>query len=424
MTESNITDLAAYSLKVAGNARKAALALARASVDQKNRALLDMADLVRRGVKQLQAQNAKDLDGGRKAGLSAAMLDRLELTDKRIEAMAVSLEQVAEQTDPVGQVIEGYVRPNGLRIERVRTPIGVVSIIFESRPNVTADAAGLCLRSSNACILRGGKEAIHSNLAIAAVLREALAKNGLPLDAVQVIATTDRGLVGELLKLDQYIDLVIPRGGESLIRAVVELSRIPVIKHYTGNCHVYVDRECELELADKVVINAKCQRPGVCNAAETILFHRAIAERFVPVICGHLADHGVEIRGCAETCRLFPQAKPASEQDWATEYLDLIVAVKVVDGVAEAIDHINAYGSHHTDAILSNSVCAVEEFVQNVDTASVMVNTSTRFSDGYEYGLGAEIGISTDKLHARGPMGARDLTTYKYVVRGHGQLRQ
>ncbi len=359
----------------------------------------------------------------RQAGLKAAIIDRLTLTDQRIESMAGGLEQLADQVDPVGQIIEGYVRPNGLRIEKVRVPLGVVAIIFESRPNVTCDAAGVCIRSSNACILRGGREAINSNLAIADALRAALEAADLPVDAVRLVQTTGRELVPILLKLNQYIDLVIPRGGRSLIEAVVQQSTIPVIKHYTGNCHVYVDKDCPFEMASQVVINAKCDRPGVCNAVETVLFHRDIADDYLPRICGQLVDRGVTIRGCPQTCRLFPQADPAGKQDWFTEYLDLVLAVKVVENLDQAIEHINTYGSKHTDAILTDQIAAAERFARRVDTASVMINASTRFSDGAQYGLGAEIGISTDKLHARGPMGAADLTTYKYIVRGQGHVR-
>lgn len=419
-----ITNFAEYSQQLGQNARRAALTLARASVAQKNAALREMAALIRKNAATIKSANAIDVSAAREAGLSAVMLNRLELTDKHIETMAMGLEQVAAQTDPVGQVLEGSVRPNGLEITKIRVPIGVVAIIFEARPNVTADAAGLCLRSGNACILRGGKEAIHANLAIAKLLREAIATSGLPADAVQVVETTDRALVPELLKLDTLIDLVIPRGGESLIRAVVEQSRIPVIKHYTGNCHVYVDKDCEsVEFATKIVVNAKCQRPSVCNATETLLIHRAIAKRDLPMILKALTDNGVKIHGCAETCAICPSAIAATEDDWHREYLDLEIAVRVVDDVEQAVEHINRYGSHHTDAILSTHAYTIDAFVKGVDTASVMINTTTRFSDGFEYGLGAEIGISTDKLHARGPMGAADLTTYKYVVRGCGQVR-
>jgi len=421
---SPITDLKGYARDLAARARAASRAMMDVPVGRKDFALGKMAELLRTRSGPIKDANGLDLEAGRREGLGPAMLDRLNLTDARIEAMAVSIDQVARQTDPVGQIIEGSVRPNGLQIEKVRVPIGVIAIIFESRPNVTADAASLCLRSSNACILRGGKEAIHTNLAIAQTLREAIGSAGLPIDAVQLVESTDRALVPELLKLNDQIDLVIPRGGESLIRAVVAESTIPVIKHYTGNCHVYVDKDCSLEMAEKIVLNAKCQRPGVCNAAETVLFHRQIADRYLPAICEKLAQRGVEIRGCPETKKLFARAAEASEEDWGKEYLDLILAVKVVADVREAVVHINTYGSHHTDAIITDHLPTADLFVRQVDSASVMVNTTTRFSDGYEYGLGAEVGISTDKLHARGPMGAADLTTYKYIVRGYGQIRE
>jgi len=418
------SDLKNYASQLAKRAKIASRLLTEIPVGQKDYALMKMAELIRTRAVQLKEANIRDVSAAEQEGLNPAMIDRLRLTDNRIQAMAESIEQVARQTDPVGQILDGYIRPNGLRIEKVRVPIGVIAIIFESRPNVTADAASLCLRSSNACILRGGKEAIHTNTAIADAIREALGSAALPIDAVQVVTSTDRALVPELLQLSDDIDLVIPRGGESLIRAVVEVSKIPVIKHYTGNCHVYVDKDCSLAMAEKVVINAKCQRPGVCNATETVLFHRDIASKYLPAICEKLVQRGVEIRGCPETINLFPRAAAATEADWATEYLDLVLAVKVVGDVSEAIDHINKYGSHHTDAILTDTIPTADKFVRQVDSASVMVNTTTRFSDGYEYGLGAEVGISTDKLHARGPMGAADLTTYKYVVRGYGQVRE
>jgi glutamate-5-semialdehyde dehydrogenase len=339
--------------------------------------------------------------------------------------MAASIEQIAAQDDPVGQTVWSSVRPNGLRIERRRVPLGAVLIIYESRPNVTADAAALCIKSANACILRGGKESLRTNIAIGAAISEAAQSAGLPVGAVQIVDNPDRAIVTELLQQEGRIDLVIPRGGESLIRAVVEQSRIPVIKHYAGNCHVYVDAGAAgLEaMVRDICVNAKCQRPGVCNAAEKILFHRSVAESLLPKVCQDLADRGVQVRGCARTQKLFPAARPATEEDWRTEYLDLIVAVRVVDSLDEAIDHINTYGSAHTDAIVTADVFAAEAFVARVDSGNVMVNTSTRFSDGGEYGLGAEIGISTDKLHARGPMGAADLTTTKYVVTGQGQVR-
>lgn len=417
-------DLKSYALELASKARKASRALMEIPVAQKNFALEKMAELIRLRAQEIKRANEKDIEAAEQAGVGGAMIDRLRLTDSRIEGMAVSIDQVAGQTDPVGRVLEGYIRPNGLKIEKVRVPIGVVAIIFEARPNVTADAASLCLRSSNACILRGGKEAIHSNQAIIGAIREALGSAALPIDAVQLVEQTDRALVPELLQLDTLIDLAIPRGGESLIRAVVAASKVPVIKHYTGNCHVYVDKDANSGMAEKIVINAKCQRPGVCNTAETVLIHQAIAEQFVPVICEKFSQRGVEVRGCPKTLSYFPKAVAATDEDWAAEYLDLIIAMKVVENVNEAVEHINRYGSHHTDAIVTDNLPTSEVFSRLVDSASVMINTTTRFSDGYEYGLGAEVGISTDKLHARGPMGATDLTTYKYIVHGDGQLRE
>lgn len=416
--------LESYAESLAADARKAGRLLALTSGRQRYDALLAIADALDHEAQVIIAANAKDLAAAEENKLTAAMLDRLRLGAGRIAKMAKAVREVAEQPDPVGEIISGWVRPNGLRIEKRRVPIGVVAIIYEARPNVTSDAAALCLKSGNACILRGGKESFHSNMAIAEVIAGALRQCGLPGAAVQIVNTTDRQLVPLLLRQEENIDLVIPRGGESLIRAVVEQSRIPVIKHYTGNCHVYVDAGCPLELAETIVINAKCQRPGVCNAAETILFHQEVADKLIPPIGHKLIDTGVEIRGCPRTLKLLPGARAADEKDWYTEYLDLIVAVRVVDSLEQAIEHINQYGSHHTDAICTHDVRAAERFVAAVDSGNVMVNCSTRFSDGGEYGLGAEIGISTDKLHARGPMGAADLTTYKWVVSGYGQIRQ
>jgi glutamate-5-semialdehyde dehydrogenase len=394
------------------------------SGSSRNAALRAIAQGLLANAGALKEANAKDIAAGQAAGLSAAMLDRLKLDDKAIAKMAESVRQVAEQTDPVGQVIEGSVRPSGLRLQKVRVPIGVVLIIFESRPNVTSDAAALCLKSGNACILRGGKESIHSNQVIADIIREAILAAGLPADLVQVIQTPDRQVVTELLKMEGRIDLVVPRGGESLIRAVVESSRIPVIKHYTGNCHVYVDASADPKMALDICLNAKTQRTGVCNAAESLLFHKsAVASGLLKRVCDALTEKKCEIRGCDITRSVAPQAKPATEQDWAAEYLDLIVAIKVVDSLDEAIDHINRYGSKHTDAIVTRELACADRFVLCVDTANAFVNASTRLSDGGEYGLGAEIGISTDKLHARGPMGAQDLTTYKWVGYGNGTLR-
>jgi glutamate-5-semialdehyde dehydrogenase len=408
-------------------ARRASRQLAALDGAIKVAALKRIADALRRDHAAILAANASDVENAKKADVAAPMVERLKLSDKKIGAMAESVEQIAAQTDPVGAVIEGYVRPNGLRIEKVRVPLGVVLFFYESRPNVTSDAAALCLKSGNAVILRGGKESLQSNRAIAAVIAESLKSSNIDPAAVQLIESTDRALVPHLLKLDKYIDLVIPRGGENLIRAVVAESTIPVLKHFTGNCHIYVDAATETmeQEVRAVCVNAKTSYSGgaVCNAVEKILFHRAAAERLLPKVCEDLTSKGVEIRGDAATRALYPKARPATEEDWHTEYLSFTIAIKVVDSMQQAIDHINEYGSHHTDAILSSDVRAIDAFVKNVDSGSVMVNASTRFADGGEYGLGAEIGISTDKLHARGPMGANDLTTYKWVVTGSGHVR-
>jgi len=418
-------DVKTYCNELADRALAASRKLVTASGMQRNAALANIAKCLLDSTAKIKEANALDLAAGKEAGLSAAMLDRLKLDDAGIAKMANSVTQIAAQTDPVGQIIEGSVRPNGLRLEKIRVPIGVVLIIFESRPNVTCDAAALCIKSGNATILRGGKEAMHSNAAIAQCVRQGMSEAGLASDAVQLVETTDRAAVGELLKLEGKIDLAIPRGGESLIRAVVEQSRIPVIKHYTGNCHVYVHADAAESMALDICVNAKTQRTGVCNACETILIHKDAASRgLVEKICKALAQQKVEIRGDATVCAAHPQAVRAIDSDWGTEYLDLIVAMKVVGSIGEAIDHINQYGSRHTDAIITQSISAADQFVQQVDAANVFVNCSTRFSDGGEYGLGAEIGISTDKLHARGPMGAADLTTYKWVARGNGQVRK
>jgi len=404
-------------------ARRAARLVERAGPAPRTDALRAMARGLRAQTDALRADNEADLADARQAGLSKAMIDRLTLSPERIETMARVLEEVADLRDPVGEVLEGYVRPNGLRIERVRVPIGVVLTIYESRPNVTSDVASLCLKSGNAAVLRGGKESLRSNLAIHRVLAEALTATDLPADAVQMVDTPDRGLLAALLRQDETINLVVPRGGEALIRAVAEQATIPVIKHYKGVCHVYVDALADLDMAEAICFNAKVQRPGVCNAMETLLVHADVAARFLPRICRRLAEAGVELRGCERTRRHWPDAKPATDDDWPAEYLDLVLAVRVVDDLEAAIDHIEAYGSRHTDAIVTEDVRRVQRFVEGVDSSSVMVNTSTRFSDGGEYGLGAEVGISTDKLHARGPMGCRDLTSYKWIVTGNGQLR-
>ena len=416
-------DAREYVEKIASAARRAAAALALSSGGQREKALLACAALIRRRSGEILAANEKDLARREEFRLSEALVDRLRLTDQRIGAMAEALEQIARQADPVGQTLAAYNRPDGLRIEKRRVPIGVIGIIYESRPNVTADAAGLCLKSANACILRGGKEAMHSNLAVAEALREGLAEARLPAEAVTVVDQPDHAVVTALARAEGLVDLIVPRGGEALIRAVAEAALVPVIKHYAGNCHVYVHAEADLDMAERIVLNAKCQRPGVCNAMETLLADAAVAGEFLPRIARKLREARVELRGCEGSRRIVPDMKAATEDDWRREYLDLILAVRVVANLQEAIDHINTYGSRHTDAIVTRSIAAAEAFVAAVDSASVMVNASTRLSDGGVYGLGAEVGISTDKLHARGPMGAEDLTTYKWIVTGSGHLR-
>jgi len=416
-------DYKKYALRLAETAKEASREIAWLSTDEKNAALLSMAGLLERRRGEIEEANRKDLAAGEKAGLSAALLDRLRITPERLRAMADGLRDVAALDDPVGQVIDERIRPNGLVITRVRDPIGVIGIIYESRPNVTVDAAGLCLKSGNAVILRGGKEAIHSNLVLAGILRRAMEDTALPVDALQIVSVTDREVVGELLKMDQFIDLIIPRGGESLIRAVVEGSTIPVIKHYQGICHIYVAASADFEMALDIVENAKTQRPGVCNAVETLLVDKRIVDTFLPKVEVRLSGKGVELRGCDVARAILPGIKAAVEADWKEEYLDLILSVKVADGVAAAVEHINTYGSRHSDAIITGEEKEAEYFVRRVDSAAVYVNASTRFTDGGEFGLGAEIGISTDKLHARGPMGLEELTTYKYVIRGEGQIR-
>lgn len=418
-----MSDLVAYCEGLGRKARAAARVLATARGACKDRWLLATADaLVARSAELLEA-NARDLAGAREAGLTAAQIDRLRLTQERLAAMATGLREVAAQPDPIGRILDSRVRPNGLEVQKVGVPLGVIFFIYESRPNVTTDAAGLCVKSGNALILRGGKEALHSNTALARLIQDTLRANELPPEAVQLVDTPDRAAVGHLLKMNQSIDLVIPRGGESLIRRVAEEARMPVMKHYQGNCHVYVDRSADLEMAERIVLNAKCQRPGVCNAAESLLVHAAVAETFLPKVAAALTKAGVEIRGCERTRQLVPTAKPATEEDYAAEFLALILSVKVVSGLEEAIEHIARYSSQHTEAIITNDLTAARRFTAGVDSSAVLVNASTRFNDGYELGLGAEIGISTDKLHARGPCGLVELTSYKYVIYGEGQIR-
>ncbi len=389
----------------------------------KDAALLEITGRLVAASALLRDANAKDLEAGRAKGLSGAMLDRLELNDKRIAAMADGLRAVAALPDPVGEILYQTVRPNGLRIAQIRQPIGVVGIIYESRPNVTADAAALCLKSGNACILRGGSEAIHSNVAIARVFVEGAVAAGVPEHAVQIVTTTDRAAVGELLKMDRYIDVIVPRGGKSLIARILDESRIPVVAHLDGICHTYVHADADLRMAMTIGLNAKLQRPGVCNAMETLLVHEAVAARFLPEMAEALRAGGCEIRGCANTQAII-ECAPATEEDWATEYLDKILSIRVVASLEEAIEHINTYGSHHSDAIVTEGYAAAERFLDAVDSATVYVNASTRFTDGFEFGMGAEIGISTNKLHCRGPMALKELTTVKYVIRGSGQIRE
>jgi len=405
-------------------ARMAARALALCSADAKNAGLMAMADAIEAAESAIIAANAKDLEAAPGFGLNAAAVDRLRLDSARIKAMAQGIRQVAGLPDPCGELIREWTRPNGMKITKIRVPIGVVGIIFESRPNVTADAAVLCVKSGNACILRGGKEAIHSNTAIAQALSNGAVSAGLSADLVQLVPFTDREGVRLLAQMDRYLDVIVPRGGHALIEAVVEHARMPVIKHYHGVCHVYVDKSADLAMAEKIAVNAKCQRPGVCNAMETLLVHRDVAEKFLPSVAKALRDKGVELRGDQRTCEVLgPGVKPATEEDWTTEYLDLILSIRVVDSLEQAIDHIENYGSHHSDTIVTTDEAAARKFLAAVDSAVVFWNVSTRFNDGGEFGFGAEIGISTDKLHARGPMGLEELTTYKYMVTGSGQVR-
>lgn len=416
-------DLASTCRDMARRARDASRALATAPTSRKDRWLHRVADTLTARQEPILAANARDVAAASEYGLSAAQIDRLKLTPSRLSAAAAGLREVAALPDPVGRVLSGGVRPNGLEVRKVGVPLGVVFFLYESRPNVTLDAAALCVKSGNAVILRGGKEALHSNLSLHDLLSKCLAEEGLPADAVQLIGTTDRAAVGHLLQLDDLIDLVIPRGGEELIRRVAREARMPVLKHYKGICHVYVDRAADPDRAERIVVNAKCQRPGVCNAAECLLVDAAVAETFLPRVVKTLTGRGVQIRGCERTCRLVREARPASPEDFDTEFLDLILAVRVVDGLGEALAHIAAHGSRHTDAIVTDDLAAARRFAAEVDSAAVIVNASTRFNDGFELGLGAEIGISTDKFHARGPCGLLELTSYKYVVYGDGQVR-
>jgi glutamate-5-semialdehyde dehydrogenase len=416
-------DIQHYMMTVGQQAREASRAAARADTNQKNRALKAIAAAIRRDAALLLAANQEDLEAARAAGLEPAMLDRLTLSEKGIAAMAEGVEQVAALPDPIGEISDMAFRPSGIQIGKMRVPLGVIGIIYEARPNVTADAAALCLKSGNAAILRGGSEAIRSNRAIAACVREGLAAAGLPDTVVQVIDTTDRAAVGHLITMREYVDVIVPRGGKGLISRLLAESRVPMIQHLDGNCHVYLDDAADAAKALKIVENAKTQRYGTCNTAESLLVARSRAAELLPPIAAMLTAKGVEIRGCAETQALVKEAKAATEEDYFTEYLAPIISVKVVGGLDEAIEHINSYSSHHTEAIVSENYTSAMRFLREVDSASVMVNASTRFADGFEYGLGAEIGISTDKIHARGPVGLEGLTSQKWIVLGSGNIR-
>jgi len=405
-------------------AKAASRAIARASTEQKNLALSAMAQELRRAAPEILAANAKDVEEAHSAGLSAPLIDRLTLTPQRVEEMVRSVEAVVALPDPVSEILRSWTRPNGLAISKVRVPLGVIGIIYESRPNVTSDCASLCVKSGNAVVLRGGAESFRSNQAISAALRRAVMAAGLPEAVVSLIPIADRSGVDAMLELDQEIDVIIPRGGETLIRKIAEQSRIPVIKHAKGVCHVYVDEAADLAMAKTIALNAKCQRPATCNAMETLLVHERVASQLLPGLVKQLQAAKVEVRGCDKTQALAPGVRAASEEDWSTEYLDLILSVKVVGSLDEAIAHIGRYGSSHSDAIVTKDQAHAERFAREVDSAAVYVNASTRFTDGFQFGLGAEIGISTDRLHARGPMGLEELTTYKYVVHGSGQIRQ
>lgn len=416
----NVTD---YMQQLGRNARAASREIAASSTEQRNTALENMAAEILANKAALKDANALDLEAGRNKGLDAALLDRLELNDARIDGMAEGLRQIATLPDPVGEISDMAFRPSGIQIGRMRVPLGVIGIIYESRPNVTADAAGLCLKSGNATILRGGSEAIHSNKAIAACIRAGMRAAGLPESAVQVIETTDRAAVGALLQMSEYVDVIVPRGGKSLIERVSQDSRVPVIKHLDGICHVYIDDKADQKKAVNIAINAKTHRYGVCNAMETLLVAAPLAAAVLPVLRSAYEEKGVELRGCEQTVALLDGIVAATEEDWGTEYLAPVLSIRVVDNMAAAIEHINAHGSHHTDAIVTEDYTRARAFLRDVDSSSVMVNASTRFADGFEYGLGAEIGISTDKLHARGPVGLEGLTSVKYIVLGDGQIR-
>ncbi|MCK5478437.1 MAG: glutamate-5-semialdehyde dehydrogenase [Methylococcales bacterium] len=410
--------------KLGQQARAAGREMSKADSGKKNQALLNIADAIANSKDMLAVENQKDLIAGKENGLDSSLLDRLELTSGRIDSMIEGLKQVAALADPVGEITDLSYRPSGIQVGQMRAPLGVIGIIYESRPNVTVDAAALCLKSGNACILRGGSEAIHSNQAIAACITEGLKAAGLPAEAVQVVETTDRTAVGELITMDRYVDVIVPRGGKSLIERISKEATIAVIKHLDGICHVYIDGKADIEKAINIAFNAKTHRYGVCNAMETLLVAEGIAAEVLPLLAKKYLGAGVELRGCLKTCSLIPECSRASDEDWDTEYLAPILSIKIVEDIDEAIEHINRHSSGHTESIVTENYTLARRFLREVDSSSVMVNASTRFADGFEYGLGAEIGISTDKLHARGPVGLNGLTSLKYVVLGDGQIRE
>ena len=410
-------------IKIAQNTKEASRVLATLSTKEKDEALFSITKGIEKNKSKILSANTIDIKNARKSNLSPALIDRLTLTPQRIENICESLKQLTKLPDPVGRILSKTTRPNKLRIEKISVPIGVIGIIYESRPNVTVDAASLCLKAGNAVILRGGKESINSNIALYQIMINSLRKTKVPSESIQMIKSTDRKMVNQMLKMDKYIDLIIPRGGKGLIEFVAKNSTIPVIKHSDGICHTYVDKDADIDIAKAVCLNAKVQRPGVCNAMETLLVHKDIAKVFLPQMIDIFRNADVEIRGCRETKKLIPEIKLAKEKDWATEYLDLILSIKIVSAEEEAINHINTYGSCHSDAIITKNSLSSDRFLKEVDSATVYVNSSTRFTDGGEFGLGAEIGISTGKLHARGPMGLEELTTYKYLIFGNGQVR-
>lgn len=412
-----------YMQTLGEQARQASRQLSRASTDTKNQALLYIAQAIKAASNTLKAQNSLDLAAGKTKGLDAASLDRLALTDSRIASMAEGLEQIANLPDPVGEISNMRYLPSGIQLGQMRVPLGVIGIIYESRPNVTADAAGLCLKSGNATILRGGSEAIHSNQAIAACIQQGLKEAGLPAEAVQVVETTDRAAVGHLITMPDYVDVIVPRGGKSLIARISQDARVPVIKHLDGICHVYIDAKADLDMAEDIAFNAKCHRYGVCNAMETLLVDSSVAKAILPRLAARYGSESVELRGCDKTRAILTDIKAATAEDWDTEYLAPILSIRIVDGVEQAMDHIHQHSSGHTESIVTEDYAISRRFLAEVDSSSVMVNVSTRFADGFEYGLGAEIGISTDKLHARGPVGLNGLTSQKWIVLGSGQVR-